>query len=64
MRRGLLGAKKIIGLYIPAASTSKRTSSVVQKGFLAVYVGESQKMRYIIYGADLILESASVSSSS
>ena len=58
MRRGLLGAKKIIGLYIPAAST------VVQKGFLAVYVGESQKMRYIIYGADLILESASVSSSS
>ncbi|CAN7044301.1 hypothetical protein BRARA_B03105 [Brassica rapa] len=48
MRRSLLGAKKIIGLYIPAASTSKRTSSVVQKGFLAVYVGESQKTRYMV----------------
>ena len=48
MRRSLLGAKKIIGLYTAEASTSKRTVSLVQKGFLAVYVGESQKKRYVV----------------
>ncbi|WZY75088.1 auxin-responsive protein SAUR22 [Brassica rapa] len=41
--RSLLGAKKILG-----AATSKRATSAVPKGFLAVYVGESQKMRYVV----------------
>ncbi|KAF8069819.1 hypothetical protein N665_1131s0017 [Sinapis alba] len=48
LMRSLLGAKKIIGLYTAASSTSKRAASVVQKGFLAVYVGESQKKRYVV----------------
>ncbi|XP_056857620.1 auxin-responsive protein SAUR21-like [Raphanus sativus] len=43
--RGLLGAKRIIGLSV--AATSKKTVSV-PKGFLAVYVGESQKKRYLV----------------
>ncbi|VVB15017.1 unnamed protein product [Arabis nemorensis] len=47
--RSLLGAKKIIGRSITAAaSTSKRAASVAPKGFLAVYVGESQKKRYVV----------------
>ncbi|XP_013680690.2 LOW QUALITY PROTEIN: auxin-responsive protein SAUR21 [Brassica napus] len=40
--RNLLGAKKILG-----AATSKRAASA-PKGFLAVYVGESQKQRYMV----------------
>ncbi|KAJ0261129.1 hypothetical protein HA466_0043060 [Hirschfeldia incana] len=45
--RGLLSAKRIIGLSI--AATSKRTVST-PKGFLAVYVGEDQvqKKRYLV----------------
>ncbi|XP_018437936.1 auxin-responsive protein SAUR19 [Raphanus sativus] len=45
--RGLLGAKRIIGLSV--AATSKKTVSV-PKGFLAVYVGEDQvqKKRYLV----------------
>ncbi|CAH8381435.1 unnamed protein product [Eruca vesicaria subsp. sativa] len=45
--RGLLSAKRIIGLSV--AATSKRTVSV-PKGFLAVYVGEDQihKKRYLV----------------
>ncbi|KAG2335207.1 hypothetical protein Bca52824_006387 [Brassica carinata] len=41
--RSLLGAKKILG-----AATSKRATSEAPKGFLAVYVGESQKKRYLV----------------
>ncbi|XP_056861216.1 auxin-responsive protein SAUR21-like [Raphanus sativus] len=41
--RSLLGAKKILG-----AATSKRATSAAPKGFLAVYVGESQKKRYVV----------------
>ncbi|CAN6864328.1 unnamed protein product [Brassica oleracea var. botrytis] len=51
--RGLLGAKKIINFSV--AATSKRTVSVPKgatsaapKGFLAVYVGEAQKKRYVV----------------
>ncbi|CAN7121547.1 unnamed protein product [Brassica rapa subsp. narinosa] len=43
--RGLLGAKRIIGLSV--AATSKKTVSA-PKGFLAVYVGEDQKKRYVV----------------
>ncbi|CAF1888101.1 hypothetical protein HID58_004556 [Brassica napus] len=45
--RGLLGAKKIIGVSV--AVTSKQTVSA-PKGFLAVYVGEDQiqKKRYVV----------------
>ncbi|CAA7061429.1 unnamed protein product [Microthlaspi erraticum] len=43
--RSLLGAKKIINLSV--AATSKRTVSA-PKGFLAVYVGEIQKKRYLV----------------
>ncbi|KAF8085417.1 hypothetical protein N665_0667s0014 [Sinapis alba] len=45
--RGLLSAKRIIGLSVAAAS--KRTVSA-PKGFLAVYVGEDQvqKKRYLV----------------
>ena len=47
--RSLLGAKKILGRSVTAASTSKRaTLAAAPKGFLAVYVGESQKKRYIV----------------
>ncbi|WZZ22120.1 hypothetical protein YC2023_123507 [Brassica napus] len=46
--RSLLGAKKILGQSVSAASTSKRASSSAPKGFLAVYVGESQKKRYVV----------------
>ncbi|KAG2279816.1 auxin-responsive protein SAUR21-like [Brassica napus] len=49
LMRSLLGAKKILGLYTAGASTSKRAASVAPpKGFLAVYVGESQKTRYLV----------------
>ncbi|WZY75090.1 hypothetical protein YC2023_021474 [Brassica napus] len=42
--RSLLGAKKMLG-----AATSKRaTMAAPPKGFLAVYVGESQKKRYVV----------------
>ncbi|XP_018474277.1 auxin-responsive protein SAUR21, partial [Raphanus sativus] len=41
--RNLLGAKKILG-----AATSKRATSAAPKGFLAVYVGESRKKRYVV----------------
>ncbi|KAG2301685.1 hypothetical protein Bca4012_059927 [Brassica carinata] len=46
--RGLLGAKRIIGLSV--AATSKKTVSAPPKGFLAVYVGEDQvqKKRYLV----------------
>ncbi|CAF2120137.1 unnamed protein product [Brassica napus] len=37
--RSLLGAKKILGRSVTAASTSKRTTSAAPKGFLAVYGG-------------------------
>ncbi|CAH8313696.1 unnamed protein product [Eruca vesicaria subsp. sativa] len=45
--RGLLSAKKIIGVSV--AATSKKTVSA-PKGFLAVYVGEDQiqKKRYLV----------------
>ncbi|WZZ90932.1 hypothetical protein YC2023_119511 [Brassica napus] len=46
--RSLLGAKKILGCSVSAASTSKRAASAAPKGFLAVYVGESQKKRYVV----------------
>ncbi|CAF2342701.1 hypothetical protein BRARA_J01753 [Brassica rapa] len=48
--RSLLGAKKILGRSLTAAasSTSKTTASAAPKGFLAVYVGESQKKRYVV----------------
>ncbi|CAN7005690.1 unnamed protein product [Brassica rapa subsp. trilocularis] len=49
--RSLLGAKKILGRSVTAASTtatSKRATSAAPKGFLAVYVGESQKKRYVV----------------
>ncbi|KAL0709681.1 hypothetical protein Bca4012_016659 [Brassica carinata] len=36
--RGLMGAKKILS----------RSVTSVPKGFLAVYVGESQKKRYVV----------------
>ncbi|KAL0730133.1 hypothetical protein Bca4012_026226 [Brassica carinata] len=41
--RSLLGVKKILG-----AATNERASSAAPKGFLAVYVGESQKRRYVV----------------
>ncbi|KAJ0261125.1 Auxin-responsive protein SAUR21 [Hirschfeldia incana] len=41
--RNLLGAKKILG-----AATSKKATSATPKGFLAVYVGDSQKKRYVV----------------
>ncbi|CAN7114425.1 unnamed protein product [Brassica rapa subsp. narinosa] len=43
--RGLLSAKRIIGLSVGASS--KRTVSA-PKGFLAVYVGEDQKKRFVV----------------
>ncbi|XP_013608598.1 PREDICTED: auxin-responsive protein SAUR21-like [Brassica oleracea var. oleracea] len=46
--RSLLGAKKILGCSVSAAYTSKRAASAAPKGFLAVYVGESQKKRYVV----------------
>ncbi|CAA7061427.1 unnamed protein product [Microthlaspi erraticum] len=47
--RSLLAAKKIIGRSVTAASeTSKRAATAAPKGFLAVYVGESQKKRYLV----------------
>ncbi|KAF2560223.1 hypothetical protein F2Q70_00014456 [Brassica cretica] len=48
--RSLLGAKKILGRSVTStASTSKRTTMAAPpKGFLAVYVGESQKKRYVV----------------
>ena len=48
--RSLLGAKKILGRSLTAAasSTSKTTASADPKGFLAVYVGESQNKRYVV----------------
>ncbi|CAN6872453.1 hypothetical protein Bca4012_045902 [Brassica carinata] len=45
--RNLLGAKKILGRSLSVAA-SKRTTSAAPKGFLAVYVGESQKKRYVV----------------
>ncbi|CAH8313677.1 unnamed protein product [Eruca vesicaria subsp. sativa] len=49
LMRSLLGAKKILGRSITAeASTSKRAASAAPKGFLAVYVGENQKKRYVV----------------
>ncbi|CAN8255950.1 unnamed protein product [Cochlearia groenlandica] len=44
--KSLLGAKKILGLSITASS--KRAASAAPKGFLAVYVGESLKKRYVV----------------
>ncbi|KAF8051546.1 hypothetical protein N665_1709s0015 [Sinapis alba] len=48
--RSLLGAKKILGRSLTAtASTSKKEAlASPPKGFLAVYVGESQKKRYVV----------------
>ncbi|CAH8381483.1 unnamed protein product [Eruca vesicaria subsp. sativa] len=43
LMRSLLGAKKILG-----AATGKRETLAAPKGFLAVYVGESQKKRYVV----------------
>ncbi|XP_018471676.1 auxin-responsive protein SAUR21 [Raphanus sativus] len=49
LMRSLLSAKKVLGRSITAsASTSKRASAAPPKGFLAVYVGESQKKRYVV----------------
>ncbi|WZZ90916.1 hypothetical protein YC2023_119495 [Brassica napus] len=45
----LLGAKKILGRSATAAAaTSKSATSAAPKGFLAVYVGEGQKKRYVV----------------
>ncbi|KAF2535981.1 hypothetical protein F2Q70_00005933 [Brassica cretica] len=38
--RSLLGAKKILGCSVSAASTSKRAASAAPKGFLAVYFNQ------------------------
>uniref|UniRef100_M4E4F8 Uncharacterized protein n=1 Tax=Brassica campestris TaxID=3711 RepID=M4E4F8_BRACM len=47
--RSMLSAKKIFGRSVTAAAaTSKRAASAAPKGFLAVYVGESQKKRYVV----------------
>ncbi|CAH8381018.1 unnamed protein product [Eruca vesicaria subsp. sativa] len=47
--RSLLSAKKILSRSTTAAAaTSKRATSAAPKGFLAVYVGESQKRRYVV----------------
>ncbi|CAN6864318.1 unnamed protein product [Brassica oleracea] len=47
--RSLLGAKKILGRSATAAAaTSKSATSAAPKGFLAVYVGEGQKKRYVV----------------
>ncbi|XP_018464361.1 auxin-responsive protein SAUR21-like [Raphanus sativus] len=46
--RNLLGAKKILGRSITAAAPRKRAPSSPPKGFLVVYVGESQKKRYVV----------------
>ncbi|KAJ0243754.1 hypothetical protein HA466_0197590 [Hirschfeldia incana] len=47
--RSLLGAKKILSRSATAAvATRKSTTSAAPKGFLAVYVGESQKRRYVV----------------
>ncbi|CAN6848320.1 unnamed protein product [Brassica oleracea var. botrytis] len=43
--RGLLGAKRIIGLSV--AATSKKTVSA-PKGFLVVYIGEDNKKRHLV----------------
>ncbi|CAH8313513.1 unnamed protein product [Eruca vesicaria subsp. sativa] len=49
LMRSLLGAKKILGRSVTAVdATSKRAASPAPKGFLAVYVGESQKKRYVV----------------
>ncbi|CAA7061425.1 unnamed protein product [Microthlaspi erraticum] len=47
--RNLLGAKNILGRSVTAAAAArKRSTSAVPKGFLAVYVGESQNKRYVV----------------
>ncbi|XP_018444189.1 auxin-responsive protein SAUR19 [Raphanus sativus] len=47
--RSILGSKKILGRSATAAAaTSKRATSAAPKGFLAVYIGESQKKRYVV----------------
>ncbi|CAH8271460.1 unnamed protein product [Arabidopsis lyrata] len=46
--RSLLGAKKILSRSTAAASMSKIETSSAPKGFLAVYVGESLKKRYLV----------------
>ncbi|KAL0681243.1 hypothetical protein Bca4012_048090 [Brassica carinata] len=47
--RSLLGAKKILCRSVTAAApTSNRAASAAPKGFLAVYVGEMQKKRYVV----------------
>ncbi|CAN8300434.1 unnamed protein product [Cochlearia groenlandica] len=48
LMRSLLCAKKVLGISISSASLSKKATSTVPKGFLAVYVGESQKKRYVV----------------
>ncbi|CAH8381042.1 unnamed protein product [Eruca vesicaria subsp. sativa] len=45
--RSIFGAKKILGRSLTAA-TSKRVPSAAPKGFLAVYVGEAQKKRFVV----------------
>ncbi|KAL0876405.1 hypothetical protein Bca101_026110 [Brassica carinata] len=47
--RNLLSAKKILGRSVTTtASTSKRATLAAPKGFLAVYVGEIQRKRYVV----------------
>ncbi|CAL9230721.1 unnamed protein product [Arabidopsis halleri] len=46
--RSLLGAKKILSRSTAAASISKKETLAAPKGFLAVYVGESLKKRYLV----------------
>ncbi|ESQ37534.1 hypothetical protein EUTSA_v10002886mg [Eutrema salsugineum] len=47
--RTLLGAWRILGRsVIEAATTRKRAASAEPKGVLAVYVGESQKNKYLV----------------
>ncbi|KAL0876397.1 hypothetical protein Bca101_026102 [Brassica carinata] len=49
LMRSLLSAKKALGRSITAtASTRKRASAAPPKGFLSVYIGKSQKKRYVV----------------
>ncbi|XP_018475088.1 auxin-responsive protein SAUR21 [Raphanus sativus] len=43
LMRSLLGAKKILG-----NATSKQAAAAAPKGYLAVYVGQSQRKRYVV----------------
>ncbi|KFK26040.1 hypothetical protein AALP_AA8G195400 [Arabis alpina] len=46
--RSILGAKKVLGRSMTAATMTSKSAAPAPKGFLAVYVGESQKKRYVV----------------